>query len=123
MKKVILDTSFILTAIRNKLDFLEEIKFLGLQAIIPKQVIDELKKIIESKKKLRFKDEAKIAIRLFKKRKVQKIDLKANYVDKGVINYAKKNKEAIIATLDRELKMKIPNKKLIIRGKKKLEII
>jgi len=39
------------------------------------------------------------------------------------IKFAKENSESIIATLDRELKNKVKNKKLVIRGKKKLEII
>ena len=56
MKKVILDTNFILTCIRNKIDFLEEIKFKGMQILIPKQVLKEIKRISNSRKKLRFRD-------------------------------------------------------------------
>jgi len=123
MKKVILDTNFILTCIRNKIDFFEEIKFMGIRILIPKQVIKEIKGIINSKKKLHFKEDAKIALKLLEKNKFKKIDLKTDYVDKGLIRFTEKNKDIIIATLDRELKNKIQNSKLVIRGKKKLRVI
>jgi len=123
MKQAILDTSFILTAIRNKIDFLDDMMVSGLTPILPKQVIGELKKITESKKKLRFKSEAKVALNLLKKKKLKKINLKSNYVDKGIIDYAKKHKNAVIATMDAGLKKKIKNQKLVVRAKKKLEIL
>jgi len=122
MKQVILDTSFILTAIKNKIDLLEGISFLGLTSIVPIQVINELKNIIESKKKLKFKDDAKLALKILSKKKIKKIDVKNDYVDNGLIDYTKQNKSVIIATMDKELKSKIPNRKLVIRAKKRLEI-
>ncbi len=112
MKEVILDTNFILTCIRQKIDFFEELKLQGYQILIPKQVIEELKKL-----------GGKLSLELLKKNKFKKIDLKGKNVDKAIINFARKNPNVIIATLDREIKNKIKNPKLIIRGKKKLEII
>ena len=112
MKQVILDSSFILTCIKQKIDFFEEIELMGIQIIIPKQVINELKGL-----------KAKLALRLLDKHKFKKIDLKTKNTDAGIKNYADKNKNVIIATLDKELKNKIKNKKLIIRGKKKLMMI
>tara|TARA_Y100000034_G_scaffold35372_2_gene43377 strand:- start:3014 stop:3385 length:372 start_codon:yes stop_codon:yes gene_type:complete len=123
MKQVILDTNFILSSVKQKIDFFEEIKFMGIQIIIPKQVINEINKIINSKKKLHFREDAKIAAKLIENNPFKEIDLKQKYVDKGIIQFAEKNKDIIIATLDRELKNKIKNHKLVIRGKKKLEII
>ena len=123
MKQAILDTNFIISCIRNKIDFFEEIKFMGMQILIPKQVITELKKIAVSKKSNSLKEEAKISLEILEKNLFKEIDIKKRYVDKGIVNYAKKNKDIIVATLDRELKNKIKNAKLIIRGKKKLEIV
>ena len=114
-KKVLLDTSFILSAIRNKIDFLDGIKNLGLIPIISKQVLIEIKGLAKSK------TESELALKIL--RKVKIIDLKTKNTDKGIINYAKKNPKLIIATLDREIKKKIKNQKLIIRAKKKLEIL
>ena len=39
------------------------------------------------------------------------------------INYENKNPDILIATLDKQLSDKLKNGKIIIRGKKKLEII
>jgi rRNA-processing protein FCF1 len=106
-----------------KLNFLDGIKFLGLSPLLPVQVIDELKKITKSKKKGKFKDHAELALKILQKNKLKTIDLKHSYVDKGILNYTKQDKGVIIATMDKELKNKLPNRKLIIRAMKKLELI
>ena len=123
MRQVILDTNFILTAIKYKIDFLDGIKFLGLTPIIPIQVIDELKKIIKSKKKAKFKDHADLALKILQKKKLKKIDLKNDYVDEGLIRYTKQNKGVILATMDKNLKSRTSNRKLIIRAMKRLELV
>ena len=123
MKQTILDTNFILTCIKQKIDFFEDIRFEGIQIIIPKQVINEIKKIADSKQKLKFRENAKLALKLLEKNKFKKIDLGKGHVDKRIINYSKDNKNIIVATLDKELKNKIKNLKLVIRRKKKLEIV
>ena len=123
MKKVILDSNFILTCIKQKIDFFEEIKFMGIKVLIPKQVIKEIKEIINSKKKLHFKEDAKLALKLLEKNSFKKVDLNTKKVDKGLINFSKENKNVIMATLDKEIKNKIKNPKLIIREKKRLEVL
>ena len=115
MKKALLDTSFILTAVRNKIDFCNEINFMGIKILVPKQILSELEKINLQ--------EARLAMQILKKHKFEKIDLKTKNTDNGIILYAKYNPEVLIATLDREIKRKIKNPKIIIRGKKKLEVI
>ncbi len=122
MRKAILDTSFILSAIRNKIDFIERTKFVGIELILPKQVIKELKNIVKSNKKLKFRDEAEIALKILEKNDLKKIDLKKKNVDKGIIEYAK-DRDIIIATVDAEIKNKTNNQKLVVRGKNKLEVI
>ena len=111
-RRCLLDTNFILTCIRQKIDFFEQLEKEGFQIIIPRQVIRELKKL-----------EAELALNLLKKNKFKKINLKGKNTDNGIVNFAKKNPKIVIATLDREIKKKIKNPKLIIRRKKKLEII
>ena len=123
MKKALLDTNFILTSVKQKIDFFEEIKLMGIQIIIPKQVINELERITKSKQKLHNKEIAKLSLKLLEKERFKKIDLKLKNTDNGIINFAKKNPKAIIATLDKGIKSKIKNNKLVIRGKKKLEIL
>ncbi|GEM_PF-991064 len=126
MKKSVLDTNFILACIKQKIDFLEEIRFMGIGILIPEEVIGELRKISEAKKKkLHFREDAKTALKLLEKSRdsFEKIQLNEKQVDKGLIKFANENREVIVATLDRELKSKIKNPKIVIREKKKLEII
>jgi len=122
MKQAILDTNFILTCIKQKIDFFRDIPNMGVQILIPKQVIEEVKRVSNSTKKLKFRDDAKLAQVLLEKNKFTQIDIRGKYVDKGLINYAKDHPRLIVATLDKEIKSKIVNSKLIIRGKKKLEL-
>ncbi|MEK6823875.1 MAG: PIN domain-containing protein [Nanoarchaeota archaeon] len=112
MKPALLDTNFILTCIKQKIDFFEELEFMGLKILIPEEVIDELKKLKQSS-----------ALKLLEKNNFSKINLAGKNVDNSIINYSKKNPEILVATLDRELQKKLKNRKIIIRGKKKLEII
>ena len=123
MKKAILDTNFILTCVKQKIDFLNEIKFMGIKVLIPEEVLDEVRKIMNSRKKLHFREDAKLALKILDKGGFEKINIGTSYVDKGIVNFAEKNKDVIVATLDKELKKKIKKPKLVIREKKKLEII
>ena len=123
MKKALLDTNFILTCAKQKIDFLDEIKFMGLEILIPEEVLKEIEKIMDSGKKFHSRENAKLALRILNKNRFKKISLGTADVDKGLANFAEKNKEVVVATLDRELKKKIKKPKLVIRGKKKLEII
>jgi len=123
MKKVVLDTNFILTCVKQKIDFLDEIKFMGIEILIPEEVLEEIKEIMRFGKRLYFRENAKLALKILNKNEFKKIKLGTADVDKGLVNFAAKNKDVIVATLDRELKKKIKKPKLVIRGKKKLEII
>ena len=69
------------------------------------------------------KPEAKLALKIIQRNKPKILKIEGKKTDNAIINYAKKNPEAIIATLDREIKKKIQNPKIVIRNKKKLEII
>jgi rRNA-processing protein FCF1 len=121
MKYVILDTNFILSCVRKKIDFFHEIKFSGLKIIIPIQVIDELKNLSETGN-LKLRDEAKLSLKLLEKNSFEKADLKIKNVDNGIVKIAKEHEDYIIATLDKEIQSKIKNQKLIIRGEKELEV-
>jgi len=122
MKQAILDTNFILTCVKQKIDFFEKIPQMGVQILIPKQVIEEIKRVANSTKKLHHRDAAKLATVILEKNKFEEVDLNENYVDKGLLKFVEKNPKVIIATLDKKLKDKIKNSKLIVRGKKKLEV-
>ncbi|MBS3076556.1 hypothetical protein J4481_02340 [Candidatus Pacearchaeota archaeon] len=125
MKQVLLDSNFILTCVKQKIDFIEDLTQKGIQIIVPQQVLDEIKRVSESKKKLKFRDDAKISIKILEinKSKIKIIDFESKkHVDNLIIKHAKENPEMLIATLDNELKKKIPNKILIIKEKKRIGI-
>jgi len=123
MKQTILDTNFILSCVKQKIDFFRDIPNIGLEILIPTQVIEEIKRVANSTKKLRFRDDAKLAQVILEKNNFKEIDIRGKYVDKGLINYAKEHPKLVVATLDRDIKKKVTNFKLVIRGKKKLELI
>lgn len=117
MTQVILDTSFILTCVKQKIDFFEELKLMGMKIFIPIQVMRELKSMSTSS------DNAQLALKLLEKNKFEELDLNEKNVDKGIKKYAEKYPDIYIGTLDKELKEKILNSKVVIREKKRLEII
>ena len=123
MKKrfVLLDTNFILTSIKQKIDFFEWFKLNGFCVIIPREIINELKMLRDRKKNL-LALEAKFAFKILKKNKFKVIDLEGDNADKLIVKYAKQHPDIIIATLDKEIKDKIKNKIVTIRQGKMLEI-
>jgi rRNA-processing protein FCF1 len=128
MKKVLLDTSFILSCIRHKIDFFYELSLEGIEVLIPYEVIEEIKRILYSRKKQKHKKLAIICLKLFEKNEFKKISLNSEkksgfIVDLGIIEYAEKNPKIIVATLDKRIKKSVLNSKMIISRKKRLEII
>ena len=123
MKQIILDTNFILSCVKQKIDFFEDLKFKGLKILIPVQVLEEIEKVANSKKKLRFREDAKLALKILGANKFEKIELSENYVDKGLIKYANENKNVVVATLDKEIKSKILNPKIVIKRMKTLDFV
>lgn len=123
MKQAILDTNFILACIKQKIDFFEDLELKGIKILIPRQSIQEIEKISESTQKLHFKNDAKLAMKILESNNFEEVDLKINNVDEGIINLAKKDRNLIIATLDKKLKEKVKNQKIAIRLKKKIEIV
>ncbi len=123
MKQAILDTNFILSCVKQKIDFFNETKFLGLEIVIPREVVEEITKIKETGKKLHSRKTAELSLKILEQNEFKKIKLNKKSVDKGLVNLSKKSKDIIIATLDKELKRKIKGQKLVIKGRKKLEII
>src|SRR3989344_2143584 len=118
----ILDTNFIVSSVKEKIDFVNGILFFGFRILVPIQVIKELEKLSNAVRgqKVRDKQAARIGLEIIKNRKFKIIDLGINYVDKGIVSYAELHPDVTVATLDREL-IKLPNRKIIIRAKKKLE--
>ena len=116
MVNAILDTSFILTCVRQKIDFREEFGLNGISLIIPKQVIGELNGLSKSD------SNASLALQLIAKTNFKTIDLHTKNVDNGIISYSKKHENLLVATLDGNLAKQVANSKIIIRQKKKIMV-
>jgi len=122
MNQIVIDTNFLLTCVKQKIDLFRFLNEEGYEILIPKQVLSEIEGILISKKKAKFKDDATLAIKILEKNNFKPIDIEGKTVDNAIINFAKKNTSVIIATLDKDIQKKVKNKKLIIRGMKTLEI-
>jgi len=112
MKQAILDTSFIISCSRQKIDFFRYLEEEGFRVLIPKQTISELRAL-----------GSELALKIIDKNNFNLITSSGKDADNAIIAFSKKNPQAIVATLDKGLQKKIKNSKLVIRGKKKLEII
>lgn len=123
MKQVLLDTNFIISCARQKIDFFHEIPLMGFEILIPRQVFDEIEKLSKSRKSASLREEADLALKIMNRNKFTIIKLRRNDVDRAIIEFANDNKEVIIATLDKEIQSKIKNQKMIIKGLKTLEIV
>lgn len=128
---ILLDTNFIIACVNQKIDFLEGIKrlFYLYDIIIPKQVMNELRRISDDNSGSREDREgAMVAIEILKSKRINGIkfpDLKEENTDKAIVEFAEANKNSVVATLDKELKESLKDKArmLIIRDKKKIEIL
>jgi len=120
MKKILLDSNFILTCVKQKIDFFEDL--MEFKLIIPREIIREIEGVAKSKQKLRFRDDAKLALIILGKNKFQEIKIGKGHVDKRIKEYADKNPNLLVATLDKELKENLNNSKVVIREKSRIEV-
>lgn len=126
MKRIILDTNFLLIPAQFKIDIFSEIDRIcnfKYKIYVLDKTIDELKKIIKEQKG-KHKRNASLALQLLKSKKVNIIKTKQDLlVDDILVKIAKKTD--YIATQDIELKRRLKNKCNLItmRQKKFLKII
>jgi len=130
MQKILLDTNFIVTCTKQKIDLFEELKglFGFYELIVPEQVIEELKKLAKSKKlKVKEREAAEVSLELIEQSEAKIIELenKGKSVDNKIAEYLNEN-TMILATLDKHLRRMIENKKvkfLTIKKKKKVVVV
>lgn len=122
MAKVLLDTNFILYSIANKVDFHEELLMKGHRVVIPREVILEIKRLLAGSKALKFREQAELALKLIDSQDYDLVDCPGKYVDIGIKEFLKTHPDYILATMDKELKKSVSNRKIVLRNKKKLEL-
>jgi rRNA-processing protein FCF1 len=117
--EVLLDSSFIISCIRQRIDFLSELEEQGYRVKVPREVLQEMKD-------LKFKcsplDRAAIsvALEMLQKKKIKKMKLGGKTVDDGLIDRGKEG--YYIATLDTRIKNLVPNKVVIFSSKKSVGV-
>lgn len=119
--KVILDSSFIISCIRERIDFLSQLAEQGFIPVVPREVLQEMKDLRISN---RVSHEDRVAIdvafELLEKNKVKKNSLGTGRVDDWLI---KRGQEGIfIATLDKEIKKQIPKKIVIFKAQNRVGV-
>jgi len=130
VKQIIIDTNFILICVKQKIQMFEELEELfGIyELVVGRQVLNELNKLkTEKELKIKERESAAVALKLLKNKKIKIVELNSPGADTGIVFYAAKKQDIIVATLDRELKNRIvkENKKakfLTIRQKKRIVI-
>lgn len=127
MKKIILDTDFLIHCAKSRVDYVEELKRIcdfNYELRIIDKTLDELTNIIE-KKKGKDKLNAKLALLIVKKKKIKQIITKKDkIVDRLILENADKN--TLVATSDQNLKRILKKKgisAIVLRQKKYLSII
>jgi rRNA-processing protein FCF1 len=114
--EVIMDSSFIVSCVRKKISFLEELENLGFKILVPKEVLEEMKDLRKNSKTSHEDRVAiELAFKLLNENKVKKTRIGNKKVDLGLIDKGKMG--AYIATLDGEIKRQIPNSVIINKAK------
>ena len=128
MKKILLDTNFLLIPYQFRVDIftqIDRISTFQYKIFILDKTIEELKNIVE-KQKGKNKEAAKIALKLIAIKNIGIIKTKGNEkTDDIVLDIAAKD-DYIVATQDKDLKRRLINQNvsvIILRQKKILAIV
>lgn len=126
--KILLDTSFILSCIKQKIDFISETDRVvddKVEFIIPEEVVSELKIIsVRKGEKRENKTAALLALKILEKNNFESVKLNSLHADKGIVNYINSSaNEFVLATLDSNLKRRVKGRILTIKGKNSLGIV
>src|SRR3989338_2242113 len=117
--EVLLDSNFIISCVKRKIDFVSELELLGLKTLLPREVVQELKDL-----RLNSKHDdivaINVALEMFGNTKLKKIKLGTGKVDEKLIDMGKKG--AYIASLDAYIKRSVPNRVVISNSANKLII-
>jgi len=125
MKTILIDTNLLIECAQHKIDIQKELDRIldySYEIAILDRTLEELEKIASQKTKEG--QAAKLARTILMTKKITIIPTSGGHTDKRLIEKADENH--IIATMDREIKQKLKQKKqpvIIIRGKQKLELI
>lgn len=119
--EAILDTNFIISCIRGKIDFISQLEEEGFKVILPREVMQELKDIKRRTGESHYdRSSIELALQMFERSKIRKMALGNNKVDDQLVKLGVAG--AYIATLDKEILHKIPNRITINSSAKKIMV-
>lgn len=117
--EVLLDSNFVISSIKRKIDFISDLELLGFKILLPREVYQELKDL-RSKAKSEEKAIINMALKMIDSGTIKKTTLGNMSVDKGLIQKGRSG--YYIATLDSGIKRMVPNKVLINNAQNKIVI-
>ncbi|MGV8131284.1 MAG: hypothetical protein ACP5N7_04265 [Candidatus Pacearchaeota archaeon] len=119
--QVILDSSFIISCVRERIDFLTQLEEQGFTPVVPREVFQEMKDLrISNRASREDRLAVDVALEILEKKKVKKTTLGEGKVDEFLI---RKGQEGIfIATLDNGIKKKIPKKIVIFKAQNRVGV-
>ena len=119
--QVLLDSSFIISCVRDRIDFLSQLEEQGFTPIVPREVLQEMKDLRTSNRASR-EDRAAVdvALEMIEKKGVKKNSLGKGRVDDFLI---RRGQEGIfIATLDNGIKKRVPKKIVIFKAQNRVGV-
>jgi len=123
MKKILLDTNFLLAMYQFKVDIfsqIDKISTFEYELCVIDKTLDELKNIVE-KQKGKNKDAAKIAIKVIAIKNIKVIKTKSNkHTDDVIVDLS--GSDFIVATQDKELRARLKQRNvpiILLRKKQK----
>ncbi|MEK6848006.1 MAG: hypothetical protein AABX65_00040 [Nanoarchaeota archaeon] len=123
MGKILADTSFIMSCVKQGIDIKSEFDRLDIELVVPDLVFYELKELASAGNAKEMQD-AELALQLLHRQEAKIIELLlVKNVDNSIIEFAIKNSVGV-ATLDRGIKNKLWGKVpvVFIKDKKSVEI-
>ena len=117
--EVLLDSSFIISCVKRKIDFMSQLEEMGFVIVLPREVYQELKDL-RLKAPHDDKSAIEIAIKMFESSKIKKMKLGNRKVDMDLIEKGKQG--YYIATLDSGIKRMVPNKVVISNAGNKIMV-
>jgi len=126
--KILLDTNFILTCAKNKIDFGEianEIISESIEWVVPQDVLNELGTLKDRVgTKTPDKAAAALSFDILQILNPTIVEFPGNNpnIDMKIVNYII-DKDMVLATMDKNLKSRVNKKILTVRGKNNLELI
>jgi rRNA-processing protein FCF1 len=99
--KILLDTNFLVTSVKFKIDIFLELK--GNELFVTEPVLDELAKI--ARKKGKDSTAAKMSLEMIKEKNLKVLESKEKEADMSLLDYGKKG--YVVATQDKKLREKL----------------